>query len=261
MYVFRFSSININILSKKTISPRREAVDFENEVDNFNKSNDWLFGVGSKLKTPFYFNENHRQFYDCLKSSTTKMAFVDGPAGTMKTYIAVYAALEMIYDSLYDKLIYIRSVAESAQKSLGSLPGEVDDKFLPYAMPLLEKVQEITNNSTSNMLRQRGVIEAIPVNFVRGLTFNKSIVIVDEAQNLTKGELTTILTRFGRNSKYIIAGDCQQADIGNKTGFKDIFNKFNKDESVEKGIYSFKFSTSEIMRSKILKYICATLGS
>mgnify|MGYP001948813726 CR=1 FL=1 len=123
----------------------------------------------------------HRQFYNCLKSSTTKMAFVDGRAGTMKTYIAVYAALEMIYDSLYDKLIYIRSVAESAEKSLGSLPGEVDDKFLPYAMPLLEKVQEITNNSTSNMLRQRGVIEAIPVNFVRGLTFNKSIVIVDEA--------------------------------------------------------------------------------
>ncbi len=248
-------------MSKKTISPRREAVNFENEVDNFNNGNDWLFGAGTKLKNPFYFNDNHRQFYDCLKSSTTKMAFVDGPAGTMKTYIAVYAALEMIYDSLYDKLIYIRSVAESAQKSLGSLPGEVDDKFLPYAMPLLEKVQEITNNSTSNMLRQRGVIEAIPVNFVRGLTFNKSIVIVDEAQNLTKGELTTILTRFGRNSKYVIAGDCQQADIGNKSGFKDIFNKFDKEDSVNKGIHSFKFGNSEIMRSKILKYICATLGT
>jgi len=247
-------------LSKKTVSTRREEIIFANEDNDFD-NNHWLYGAETKLKNPFYFNAKHQLFYDCLKEATTKMAFVDGRAGTMKTYIAVYAALEMIYDGSFDKLIYIRSVAESAQKSLGSLPGEVDDKFLPYAMPLLEKVQEITNNSTSNMLRQRGIIEAIPVNFVRGLTFNKSVVIVDEAQNLTKSELTTILTRFGRHSKYIIAGDCQQADIGNKSGFKTIFDKFNKEESVEKGIYSFKFHNSEIMRSKILKFICSTLGT
>mgnify|MGYP003634339123 CR=1 FL=1 len=248
-------------MSKKATSTRRGAVNFDSEVNDSDVTidNNWMFG--SKLKNPFYFNDKHSQFYECLKDTSTKMAFVDGPAGTMKTYIAVYAALEMIYAGLYDKLIYIRSIAESAQKSLGALPGEVDDKFLPYAMPLLEKVQEITNNSTSNMLRQKGIIDAIPVNFVRGLTFNKSIVIVDEAQNLTVSELTTILTRFGRDSKYIIAGDCQQADIGNKSGFNTIFNKFNKDESVEKGIYSFKFGNSEIMRSKILKYICATLGA
>ena len=72
------------------------------------------------------------------------MAFVDGPAGSMKTYIAVYAGLELIRDETFTKLVYIRSIAESAEKSLGSLPGEIDDKFSPYAIPLDEKVSELT---------------------------------------------------------------------------------------------------------------------
>ena len=248
-------------MSKKTTRTRREVIDNVFNVNDFGNEicENWLLNF--KLKQPFYFNPNHKQFYNCLKDSQTKMAFVDGHAGTMKTYIAVYAALEMISNNECDRLIYIRSVAESAERSLGALPGEVDDKFLPYAMPLLEKVREITSESTAAMLKQRGIIEAIPVNFVRGLTFNKSVVVVDEAQNLTRGELTTILTRFGRNSKYIITGDCRQADIGKKTGFKDIFDRFNNVESETNGIYTFKFGTSEIVRSKILRYICSVLES
>lgn len=248
-------------MSKKTARTRREVVDLDPRVDDFGNDmqDNWLLGF--KLKKPFYFNPNHRQFYDCLKDVQTKMAFVDGHAGTMKTYIAVYAALEMILDGSCDRLIYIRSIAESAERSLGALPGEVDDKFLPYAMPLIEKVREITNESTTAMLKQRGIIEAIPVNFVRGLTFNRAVVVVDEAQNLSRSELTTILTRFGRDSKYIITGDCRQADIGKKTGFKDIFDKFNSAESEQNGIYTFKFGTSEIVRSKILRYICSVLES
>lgn len=248
-------------MRKKTTRTRREVVDSNLLVDDFSNQNsdNWLLNF--KLKQPFYFNPNHKQFYDCIKNDHTKMAFVDGHAGTMKTYIAVYAALEMVANNECDRLIYIRSVAESAERSLGALPGEVDDKFLPYAMPLLEKVREITNESTTSMLKQRGIIEAIPVNFVRGLTFNKAVVIVDEAQNLSNGELTTILTRFGRDSKYIITGDCRQADIGNKTGFKTIFDKFNNDESDANGIHTFNFGTSEIVRSKILRYICSVLES
>jgi len=248
-------------MSKKTARTRREVVDLTDRLNDFETSNSENWLLDFKLRKPFYLNPHHKQFYNCIMDSTTKMAFVDGPAGSMKTYIAVYAALQMIINEDLSKLIYIRSVAESAEKSLGSLPGEVDDKFLPYAMPLLEKVREITNESTSKMLRDKGIIEAIPVNFVRGLTFNNSVVIIDEAQNLTPGELTTILTRFGRDSKYIVAGDTNQADIGKKTGFKKIFDKFNSTDSEIKGIYSYEFGTSEIVRSKILRYICSVLES
>tara|TARA_R110001583_G_C5609229_1_gene405169 strand:- start:620 stop:1342 length:723 start_codon:yes stop_codon:yes gene_type:complete len=216
--------------------------------------------IDFKIKRSLYLNPMHKQFYDCIKHSKTKIGFVDGPAGSMKTYIAVYAGLELLKDETFAKLVYIRSIAESAEKSLGALPGEIDDKFSPYAIPLDEKITEIAGAGTCNMLKQKGLIEAIPVNFVRGLTFNKTLVIVDEAQNLSRKELTTILTRFGRNTKYIVIGDCNQADV-NKSGYKEIFNMFNTPQSEENDIHSFKFGTAEISRSKILRYICSVLGA
>ena len=218
----------------------------------------WLFNF--KIKKPFYFNPKHREFYNCVKNSKTKMGFVDGPAGSMKTYIAVYAGLELIKEESFQRLVYIRSVTESAERSLGSLPGEIDDKFSPYSIPLEEKITEIAGSGTYTMLKQKGVVEAIPVNFVRGLTFNKALVIVDEAQNLSRKELTTILTRFGRDTKYIVIGDCNQADV-NKSGYKEIFNMFNTKQCMDNDIFSFEFGNSEIARSKILRFICSVLGA
>ena len=218
----------------------------------------WLFNF--KIKRPFYFNPKHREFYNCIKNPKTKMGFVDGPAGSMKTYIAVYAGLELIKQEQFTRMVYIRSVTESAERSLGSLPGEIDDKFSPYSIPLEEKVTEIADRGTYSMLKQKGVVEAIPVNFVRGLTFNNSLVIVDEAQNLSRKELTTILTRFGRDSRYIVIGDCNQADV-NKSGYKEIFNMFNSKQCTDNDIYSFEFGNSEIARSKILRFICSVLGA
>ena len=127
-------------------------------------------------------------------------------------------------------------------------------------MPLVEKVTEICGPGTCTMLKLKGLIDAIPVNFVRGLTFNKTCVIVDEAQNLTKGELTTIMTRFGRKSKYIICGDCNQSDI-RQSGFKDVFDKFSGNDSETQGIYTIKFGLNDIVRSKILRFICQKLGA
>ena len=224
--------------------------------DLFNSN--WLMDF--KLRKPFYFKPKHREFYNILHETGTQMSFVDGLAGTAKTYIAVYAALEMLKDGLFEKIVYIRSVVESADKSLGSLPGEIDDKFSPYAMPLIEKVTEIAGPGTCGMLRNKGLIEAIPVNFVRGLTFNNTCVIVDEAQNLTKGELTTILTRFGRNSQYIVCGDTKQSDV-RQSGFNDVFKRFTTEDCSERGIYTHYFGVDEIVRSKILRFICDKLGS
>jgi phosphate starvation-inducible protein PhoH len=103
-------------------------------------------------------------------------------------------------------------------------------------------------------------IKCIPVNYTRGLTFRNACVIIDESQNLTKEELTTILTRFGDNSKYFVVGDTQQSDIGNKSGFNIIFDAFNTSESNKKGMYNFKFTELDIVRSEILKYIVKVLA-
>lgn len=229
-----------------------ELEDLESSIQN-----NWLYNF--KVKKPFHFNNNHMQFYECIKQENTNMVFIDGPAGCAKTYIAVLAALELIKEQKTRGITYIRSVIESASRSIGALPGEVDDKFLPYAMPLIEKVKEVTDDSTCAMLQQNNIIHAVPVNFVRGLTFNDSVVIVDEAQNLTKGELVTILTRFGKNTRYIVCGDLKQSDIGKASGYEGIYKKFNTPESKAHQIHTFKFGDNEIVRSKILRYIVDVL--
>ena len=109
-------------------------------------------------------------------------------------------------------------------------------------------------------LFETNTIKAVPVNYVRGLTFKDSVVIVDEAQNLTKSELVTILTRFGEDSKMLVIGDTLQSDINGRSGFNDIYNTFNDKESEENGVYCFKFTENDIMRSEMLKFIVRKLA-
>jgi phosphate starvation-inducible PhoH-like protein len=243
---------------KKKASPSKPDL-FAEDSTNIESSIALNFCFNFKVKKPFHFNEAHKAFYNCIKADDTNMAFVDGPAGSAKSYIAVLAALELFKDKKIKHINYIRSVIESASRSIGALPGEVDDKFLPYAMPCLEKIREITDESTCLQLRNANVVSATPVNFVRGLTFNDSVVIVDEAQNLTRSELVTILTRFGKNTKYVICGDLKQSDIGKLSGYPDVYSRFNNTSAVENNIHTFKFGESEIVRSKILRYIVQVL--
>jgi phosphate starvation-inducible PhoH-like protein len=203
--------------------------------------------------------DNQTAFYYLSQNDKTNMIFLNGPAGSAKSYIAVYTGLELLKNRKIDKIIYIRSVVESSSRSIGSLPGELDDKFMPYAAVCLEKASEIVDKSTLNSLLELEYIKTIPVNFVRGLTFNNALVIVDEAQNLNKSELITILTRFGKNSKYIISGDLKQSDIRD-SGFGEIFNKFDTEFSRKNDIHCVNFNTSDIVRSQILKHITAVLG-
>jgi len=213
-----------------------------------------------KIDSKFKLTDTHKSFVELCFNSETKIAFVDGPAGTAKTYCAAYAALHMLKSHRVDEVVYIRSIIESASKSMGALPGEVDDKFLPWTLPLQEKLSELISSSTINTLFSTNTVKAIPVNYVRGLTFKDSMVIVDEAQNLTKSELITILTRFGEDSKMLVIGDALQSDINGKSGFEEIYNKFNDRDSEDNGVFCFKFTEDDILRSEMLKFIVKKLG-
>lgn len=239
------------------VTRKRKSMVVDTEIEESLQAN-WTLS-SFKVKKPFHFNEKHKAVYDCIKQDDTNMVIVDGPAGSAKSYLGVLAALELLQERKVKYIIYIRSVVESASRSIGALPGELDDKFMPYSMPLIEKVKEITDDTTCAYLQSLGVLKAIPVNFVRGLTFNDSVVIVDEIQNLTMGEITTILTRFGKNTKYILCGDSFQADIGKSTCITRIINAFDTQQSTDMNIHCFKFGESEIVRSKILKYIVKVL--
>ena len=174
---------------------------------------------------------------------------------THNTFLAVYCALHILNMNPKSEIKYIRTIAESGERALGSLPGTVDEKFNPFMMPLYDKLDELLPMSQSKYLETNGYIEALPINFLRGATWNEKIIIADESQNYSNKELVTLLTRIGEGTKMFICGDAMQSDIGNKSGFMRIYDLFNNKESEERGIYCFQFDEEDIMRSEILKYI------
>ena len=210
-------------------------------------------------KRNFKFTDKQQRFLKIALDPETKIIFVSGPAGSSKTYMGVYALLQLMQNDFTKDLIYIRSIAESADKGLGSLPGDIAEKFDPFLMPLYDKMEEIVYEGDTIYLKNKEKISAVPVNFLRGASWQNKLIFADEAQNFTKKELTTLTTRIGEDTKLIIGGDFMQSDINGKTGFKDFFNIFNDDESKEMGIHTFSFTTRDIVRSEILKFIIRRL--
>ena len=212
-----------------------------------------------EINQKYNLSEVHKSFVECGLHSDSKILFCDGLAGTSKTYLSVYCALELLKRKEVEKIVYIRSLTESGKRLLGSLPGEVDDKFKPWSIPLLEKCDELINISVTNALLHQHVIKSTPINYLRGVTFNDAAVIVDEFQNLVKEEAITVLSRFGKKCKMFVVGDSMQSDIAEKSGFKKILEAFDIEESRQNGIHCFHFGENEITRSKMLKYIVKVL--
>jgi len=212
-----------------------------------------------KIDQKFHLNDHHRAFVEKAMDDSSQILFCDGPAGSSKTYLAVYVALTMLRDKKLDEIVYIRSIVESATRKLGSLPGEVDEKFKPWSIPLIEKCDELVGKQITEMLFESDYLKSIPVNFLRGATFTNNVVIVDEAQNLEHSELVTILTRFGKNCKLFIIGDSLQSDI-QKSGFERIMKAFDTEQSHNQGINAFHFTEEDITRSKLLKFIVKVIA-
>ena len=175
--------------------------------------------------------------------------------------MSLYGCLRLMAEDTEKELLYVRSIAESADKGLGSLPGDMAEKFNPFLMPLYDKLEEIVFEGDTAFLKQKGRISAVPINFLRGANWSNKLIVADEAQNFTFKELTTLITRLGEDSKLIICGDFMQSDINGKTGFGEMFDLFNDENSVQNGIHSFKFTRNDIVRSKILKFIISKLES
>ena len=213
-----------------------------------------------KIDQKFHLNDHHKAFVEQAVDDSSQIMFCDGPAGSSKTYLAVYVALSMLRDKKIDEIVYIRSIVESATRKLGSLPGEVDEKFKPWSIPLIEKCDELVGKQVTEMLFNSDYLKSIPVNFLRGSTFMNNVVIVDEAQNLEHSELVTILTRFGKNCKLFVIGDSLQSDI-QKSGFEKIMKAFDTDDSHTEGIHAFHFTEEDITRSKLLKFIVKVIST
>lgn len=144
-----------------------------------------------------------------FKNSVT---VVRGPAGTGKTYLASAMAVKALKEKRASKIILSRPVVEAGE-TLGYLPGDLREKVDPHFRPLYDSLQEFIGLAKFEQFLRQGVIEVIPLAYMRGRTFNEAFVVLDEAQNTTLAQMKMILTRLGYGSKLVITGDHTQIDL------------------------------------------------
>lgn len=199
-------------------------------------------------------NEKQSQYLESIDNKT--ITFGVGPAGTGKTFLAVYQALVYLWakkETGIRRIVITRPVIEAGEK-LGFLPGDIAQKMDPFVRPIYDALHDIIGFEETKKILDKGVIEIAPLAFMRGRTFNDAFIILDEAQNCTYEQLKMAVTRIGRNTKCIVNGDPMQADLQN-SGLKAIIGALDRVENI--GIV--KFSAQEVERSEIVKAIVEAL--
>jgi phosphate starvation-inducible protein PhoH len=203
--------------------------------------------------------DNQKVFFDYYKEGQPFM-LLHGVAGTGKSYIALYKALEEVLDrsSNYQRVIIVRSAVPA--RDIGHLPGDEKEKTEVYKEPYVEICGNLfSRHDAFQRLQEQGVCHFLITSFLRGVTLDDSIIIVDECQNLCDSEINTIMTRVGNNSKIIFCGDFRQTDLHKKSDMSGLKKFIN----IARMMPSFKlieFSPQDIVRSDIVKqYILARL--
>jgi phosphate starvation-inducible PhoH-like protein len=143
------------------------------------------------------------------------IVFSIGPAGTGKTYLGVAMAVSALKQKMVGRVILVRPAVEAGE-NLGFLPGDIRAKVDPYLRPVYDALHDMLSAEKIRKLMEMGIIEIVPLAFMRGRTLNNSFVILDEAQNTTVAQMKMFLTRLGVNSKAVITGDITQIDLEDK---------------------------------------------
>ena len=201
--------------------------------------------------------DNQKIVFETWKKKQNQFLF--GCAGTGKTFVSLYLALQdvMNLQTKYDKVVLVRSLIPT--REIGFLPGDEEDKAALYQVPYANMVQfmfQQPNEQAFNMLydklKQQGSLYFLSTSFLRGLTFDNSIIIVDECQNLNFHELDTIITRVGQDSKIFFCGDFGQSDLtrtNERNGLMDflqILHEMNEFNCTE-------FNIGDIVRSGFVR--------
>lgn len=180
------------------------------------------------------------------------VCFGIGPAGTGKTYLAVAMAINSLKNKEVEKLILARPAVEAGER-LGFLPGDLQEKVDPYLRPLYDALYEMLGRDAALRLKEKEVIEVVPLAYMRGRTLDNSFIILDEAQNATKEQMKMFLTRMGFGSKMIITGDITQVDLpsGKASGLTDAMHILKDVE----GIAFCQLKDTDVVRHPLVRRI------
>ena len=212
------------------------------------------------LKTFEPLTENQKLFFNAYKRQDYFIA-LHGVAGTGKTFCALYKAIEEVLDKAnpFHKIIIVRSAVQS--REIGHLPGDVDEKMDIYEQPYRQICHTLFGRHDAyQRLEEQHHIEFISTSFIRGMSFDDAIIIVDEMQNMNFEEIDTVMTRVGYRSKIIWCGDYRQTDLNKKKNDVSGILKFFDIAHHMKAFTRIEFTADDIVRSSLVKdYILAKM--
>jgi phosphate starvation-inducible PhoH-like protein len=185
----------------------------------------------SEIKYEITLNDEQKEAKRLIREN--QIVVITGRAGCGKSLVSAQTALDFIFKKEYDN-IYVTRAAVEVGHSLGFLPGSLDEKFNPYLEAFQENLIKCYNKTKIDDLIKDKKVIALPVQFIRGKTID-DVLVVEEAQNLTKAEMLALLTRLGKNGRIIINGDNEQKDI------KDDFNGLSYAIDLSKKIDGIKW--------------------
>ncbi len=200
-------------------------------------------------------NETQERYLQAIDDNI--VTFGVGPAGTGKTYLAMFQAVTYLgakKSTDIRRIVLTRPIVEAGER-LGFLPGLLEDKMDPFMRPLYDSLYEMVGMQDGRSKIANGSIEIAPIAFMRGRTFKDAFIIVDEAQNCTYDQLKMVLTRLGENTKLVISGDMSQSDLNGKSGLGRIVDAVAGTNNV--GV--IKFESRDVVRSEIVRDILASI--
>jgi len=192
--------------------------------------------------------EAQKRYLNAMKSFWLVMGV--GPAGTGKTYIAAAYAAQQLQAGRIEKIIITRPAVEAGEQ-LGYLPGEKEEKYEPWIAPFREVLEERLGKQFVEYLLKSGKIEAAPLAYMRGRTFKRSFIILDEAQNVTPQQMKLFLTRMGEGARVVVNGDESQTDLKGPSGLTDVVKRMIYIPSAK----LVTFTRADIVRSPVVQEV------
>jgi len=203
--------------------------------------------------------DSQKELWDLIENK--EIVICAGESGTGKSFLSLFKALDLMknYPKQYKKIIITTPVKEADGESMGYLPGGIEEKLAPYTYSSIYLLKKILGDVKVDRMLKAKRIEIIALAYLRGVNIDNAILICDEAQNLTKKTMKTLLTRIGENAKFILNGDLNQSDRVDdhtKSGMYDALNKLKDIPQI--GLFQFK--KEDIVRNPVIGIILERLN-
>lgn len=238
---------------RKKVTPPQAAPSVNEDSSRPLNKKDIIGKILKRKPKEKFLTENQRKYFEILTHN--QITICTGPAGVGKSFVAMSAALNLLYDpdNKYEKIIIVRPAVEAEEK-LGALPGNVEEKLDPYIFPSYYLMNKIIGKDAREKLKELEFVEVFALAYMRGMNIDNSILIFEEAQNSTPNQMKLLLTRIGYNSKFFISGDLEQTDRykdKKQTGLWDAIQKLKNVSEI--GV--FEFDMDDVVRNPLISKI------